>query len=125
MKSSLKLIEKSTDKSATKTYNTFLNIPPEVIFNLLRIKIQNLQIRGLIIESLESVFLKQPLSALNGLLYAFGNAKHIQVVILRYAFYNYFDEHFEEGVHEEMEKSGKCRSSVSKTHCTYLINSQN
>lgn len=64
------------------SYPTLLNIPSDLYFNVLRQKIRRLPNSGLIIESLDSDFLKTPAVALHALLYAFGNAKHIQVVIL-------------------------------------------
>lgn len=76
--------DKSFDKSM-KNPSTFLNIPLDVFFHILRKKIKRMQKSGLIIESLESTFISSPVAILHGLLNAVGNAQYVLVVVLHYS----------------------------------------
>lgn len=92
-----------------RQYSTLLNIPVDILFNLLRKKIQRMPKSGLIIESLKSIFITTPDAALHGLLFAFGNAKYIQVIILSYSFEDYQKTLLieEETVKKKKVQSGK------------------
>lgn len=89
-KMNMKPFEKIVDRTFNmKNFPSLLNVPSEVYCNVLKVKIQSMPKTGFIIESLESIFLKTPLGALNGLYYGFGNAKYIHLIILYYSY-----EHF-------------------------------
>ncbi|KAK4880159.1 hypothetical protein RN001_008305 [Aquatica leii] len=63
--------------------NTFLGIPEEAIFDLLKLKLASFN-DGVIIESLYSTFILEPYLALFMLLKAIGNVRYLHCIILSY-----------------------------------------
>lgn len=70
-----------------KDTETFMNLSEDLFNEIVKAKLQTLD--AVVIESLNSVFLRRPLLALNGVLKGIGNVKYIHFILLTYTFDQY------------------------------------
>lgn len=75
----------SRKKAKVDTRPTFIGIPEEMILEILKQRISLFR-TGVVIESLLSIFLKQPLLALTTVLKAIGNVQYISCIILSHTY---------------------------------------
>ncbi|CAG9825500.1 unnamed protein product [Phaedon cochleariae] len=84
--------DKKSDKSNAIPSNTItlMDIATELLIDLLRRRFDNTK-SAVIIESLNSEFLRKPNIALDCLLHAIGSVKYIHIIILSYTLEDYMD----------------------------------
>lgn len=75
---------KSKKAKAPKDPETFMKLPEELFYEIVKYKIQNFG--AIVVESLKSVFLRRPLLALNSILRGVGNVRYIHFYLLSYTF---------------------------------------
>lgn len=113
-------MDKSSDKESKKKHNTstLIGINLETIIKLLAKKIKTFE-QGIVIETLESNFLKTGPVALDSVLKAIGNVAFLQMVVFTYSLDRYIrDEEIRlrllDEVVQQSSISGSKRSAPHK-----------
>uniref|UniRef100_A0A6P7FKJ2 Hydrocephalus-inducing protein-like n=1 Tax=Diabrotica virgifera virgifera TaxID=50390 RepID=A0A6P7FKJ2_DIAVI len=99
---------KSTNKSGKKGHgnsgSTFLDIHPQTFANILKVKLEKMK-PMIVIESLNSIFLPNPLLAMEVLLHGIGNLKCIIFVFLSLTLENYINNETEIRYKKHLEET--------------------
>lgn len=82
---------------------TFLGISEDLLFEILKNRLTAFK-TGIVIESLNSVFIKLPVLALTTILRAIGNVRYMHCIILSFSYANYliFEEAMQKAAQEKM-----------------------
>lgn len=95
-------------KKKREMKDTFLDIPLDTFVDIINAKLEEF-VTGIIIESLDSNFIRQPLLAMNLVLKSAKNMRYIHFVILSYTFENY--RTYEENV-KKLEQQRKLQEQA-------------
>lgn len=75
---------KASKKAKIKNPEIFMKLSEEFFYEIVKLKLQTCT--TLVIESLDSIFIRRPLLALNAILKGIGNVKYIHFFLLTYTF---------------------------------------
>lgn len=83
-KSSKTSSRSSRKRKKVDNRETFMGIPAELFFEIVQLKLR--EFHALVIESLDSIFIRRPLLVLNSLLRGIGNIRYIHCFIISYTY---------------------------------------